>query len=113
MNAAHLRALAHSRFISLLMNRPKDDQRTHDTLRAQAAREIIRETRGAGSSGSVPSTANAGFELVFQKLWAICQRMAHYADQRTSPARAEDVTPTITAAPLVVDELNFSDNLNN
>jgi hypothetical protein len=115
MNAAHLRALAHSRFISLLMNRPKDDNRTHDTLRAQAAREIIREHRGQGSSGSVPSTANAGFELVFQKLWAICQRMAHYADQHGSlPTMHKLKTePSIAAAPLVVDELNFSDNQNN
>jgi hypothetical protein len=106
MNAAHLRALAYQRFISLLMNRPKDDTRTHDTLRKQAAREIIRETRGVGSTGNAPTTANSGFELLLAKVWAICCRQNSYADQRRSlPTVCKLKTePTIAAAPLVITD---------
>ena len=106
MNAAHLRALAHSRFISLLMNRPKDDQRTHDTLRKQAAREIIAEARSNRSTAPISSTASSGFELVFQKLWAICCRMNHFADmeRRSFSARARKPEPTITDNPIITDE---------
>jgi hypothetical protein len=106
MNTANLRRLAGERFVQLLLQRAPSDRRSHDTLRQQAAREIIRETRGAGSTGSTPVTHGNGFELVFQKLWAICCRQNSYADQRRKfSARAENskTEPTITAAPLVVD----------
>ena len=106
MSSSYLRSLVQSRFLQLLLSRPANDQRSNDTLRKQAAREIIREQRGEGSSASVSSTPNNGFELVFRKLWAICCRMNHYADQRTVPARAENVTPTIIDAPLVVNDLS-------
>jgi hypothetical protein len=107
MNAAHLRALAHERFLSLLMNRrASGDTRSNDTLRKVAAREIIREHRGAGSTGSTPTTSNSGFELLFAKVWGICERMSHYSDQRsklevTSNSKTE---PTITDNPIIADE---------
>jgi hypothetical protein len=96
MNAANLRKLAGERFLALLLNRPPSDTRTHDTLRKQAAREIIREQRGVGSTGSTPTTPNSGFELLFQKVWRICQNMAAHADQRT-----RRIEPSIATAPIV------------
>jgi hypothetical protein len=110
MSASYLRMLAHERFLALLLNRAPTDKRSNDTLRTQAAREIIRETRGEGSNGSAPTTASNGFELLFHKIWRICQNMAAHADQRRNSPRSGElqVTPTITAAPLVVDEPPFS-----
>jgi hypothetical protein len=104
MSASYLRALAHERFVALLLNKSKGDTRSNDQLRQAAAREIIREARSNRSSASVPSTHNGGFELLFQRIWKICQNMAAHADMRTVPARAETVTPTIIAAPIVCNE---------
>jgi hypothetical protein len=113
MNTINLKRLAGERFLALLMNRPANDQRSNDTLRRVAAREIIRETRGRGSTGSAPVTHGNGFEFLFARLWAICCRQNSYTDQRIVPARAETITPSIAAAPIVCNDEPIVSNGNN
>jgi hypothetical protein len=108
-NTANLRALAFEKFIGLLLGRDKGDQRTAAQLRQAAARAVVREQRIANKSSNVSHGNNAhagnGFEALFQKVWGICQRMAHYADQRTNMARSHIcIEPTIDTNPIVADE---------
>jgi hypothetical protein len=105
MNRANLKRLAGERFVALLLGRAPTDARSHDTLRREAARQILREHRGAGSTGKASSTGASGFEILFQRIWKICQNMAAHADQRTVlPELRENLQPTQHDNPIITDE---------
>jgi hypothetical protein len=104
MNAANLKRLAGERFVQLLLGRSKDDNRTHDQLRREAAKQILlEERRRQGSTGKFPSTPGTGFENLFQRIWKIVQTMNHFADIERRRA-VTTVEPSPTTAPIVCSD---------
>jgi hypothetical protein len=105
MNTANLRRLAGERFVQLLLGRAPTDTRSADQLRREAARQILHENRGQGSTGKASSTGSGGFEILFARVWQICCNMAAHADmRRSSSEHSEELQITPDANPIIADE---------
>jgi hypothetical protein len=110
MSASYLRHLAGERLISLLLNKSPNDKRSIEQLRIEAAKQVVREQRIANKS-TAPSTPtpNTPFELLFAKIWRICQNMnAHELMQRGKSQATPKLEITPASNPVVVNDTPVS-----
>jgi hypothetical protein len=106
MNVPYLRQLAFERFINLLLNRSAGDTRTPEQLRQIAARQVVQEARReARINKSTPNNPNAsGFDLLFAKIWRVCQNMQAHAEMRRKSQATPKPEITIDCNPVIVNE---------
>jgi hypothetical protein len=121
LSLEYLRSLIFSRYVELALANA-DGERTIEQLRAQAAKEVVAESREqhrdailAASPGTpaAASTADDGdaFSRVFNKVWKICEnmriskRLIRAAKKHNRKKQSPPIAPNImTNNPVMVDD---------